>query len=102
MEFIGIGPVYIRGGWEGRRGGVDGGKSLKKKKQDTNSIVQSSYDMYMHPQKANIPLQGLDRCALAVGAISGPFSQLGALLWCHFTSHRFTWSAKRIQGKQTS
>ena len=35
--------------------------------------------MYMHPQKANIPLQDLDRCALTVGAISGPHSQLGAL-----------------------
>ena len=26
----------------------------------------------MYPQWANIPLQGLDRCALTVGAISGP------------------------------
>ena len=41
----------------------------------------------MHPQRANIPLQGLDRRALTVGAISGPHSQPGALLWCHFTSH---------------
>ena len=40
----------------------------------------------MHPQRANIPLQGLDRCALTVGAISGPHSQPGALLWRHFTS----------------
>ena len=31
----------------------------------------------MHPQRANIPLQGLDRHALTVGAISGPHSQLG-------------------------
>ena len=30
MEFINIGPVYIRSGWEGRRGGVGGGKSLNK------------------------------------------------------------------------
>ena len=29
-------------------------------------------------QRANIPLQGLDRCALTVGAISGPNSQPGA------------------------
>ena len=29
----------------------------------------------MHPQRANIPLQGLDRRALTVGAISGPHSQ---------------------------
>ena len=35
----------------------------------------------MHPQRANIPLQGLDRRALTVEAISGPHSQPGALLW---------------------
>ena len=34
----------------------------------------------MHPQRANIPLQGLDRCALTVGAISGLQSQPGAPL----------------------
>ena len=31
--------------------------------------------MYMHLQRANIPLQDLDRRALTVGAISGPHSQ---------------------------
>ena len=36
--------------------------------------------MYMHLQRANIPLQGLDRLALTVGALSDPHSQLGALL----------------------
>ena len=56
----------------------------------------------MHPQRANIPLQGLDRHALTVGAISGSHSQPGALLWRHFTSRGFTWSAKSMQGKQTS
>ena len=56
----------------------------------------------MHPQRTNIPLQGLDRRALTVGALSGPHSQPGALLWRHFTSHGFTWSAKSIHGKQTS
>ena len=56
----------------------------------------------MHPQRANIPLQGLDRRALTVGAISGPHSKPGALLWRLFTSRGFTWSAKSIQGKQTS
>ena len=65
-------------------------------------IADPSYDVYMHPQRTNIPLQGLDRRALTVGAISGPHSQLGALLWRHFTSRGFTWSAKSIQGKQTS
>ena len=58
--------------------------------------------MYMQPQRANIPLQGLDRRALTVGAISGPHSQRGAVLWCHFTSRGFTWSAKSIQRKQIS
>ena len=56
----------------------------------------------MHPQRANIPLQGLDRCALTVGAISGPHSQPGALLWHHFTSRGFTWSAKNIQESRQS
>ena len=37
MEFINFGPVYIRGGWEGREGGVGGGTSLIK--EDTNSRV---------------------------------------------------------------
>ena len=55
----------------------------------------------MHPQWANIPLQGLDRRELTVGAISGPHSQIGALHWCHFTSHGFTLSAKSAQEKQT-
>ena len=102
MKFINVGPVYIRGWAGGVQSGVGGGKTLKK--EDTNSIVQSTYNVYIHPQRANIQLQGLDRHALTVGAISVPLSQLaiGAHLWCHFTSHGFTWSAKSIQGKQTS
>ena len=56
----------------------------------------------MHPQRANVPLQGLDRRALIVGAISGPHSQPGALLWRHFTILGFAWSTKSIQGKQTT
>ena len=102
MEFINIGPVYIREWMLGARGGVGGGKSLNKEEKDTNSRVQSSHDVYMHTQRVTIPLQGLDRHALTVGAISGPHRKLGALLWHHFTSHGFTWSAKSIQGKQTS
>ena len=43
--------------------------------------------MTLHaPTRANIPLQGLDRHALTMGAISGPHSQIGALLWHHFTT----------------
>ena len=37
MEFINIGPVYIRGGQEGHGGGVGG--AYTKKKEDTNSRV---------------------------------------------------------------
>ena len=102
MDFINIGSVYIRGWAGGVQGGVGGGKSLNKEKKGTNSRVWSSYDVYMHLQRVNITLQGLDRRALTVGAISGPHSHLGALLWRHFTRRGFTWSAKIIQGKQTS
>ena len=41
----------------------------------------------MHPQRANIPLQGLDRCALTVGAISGP--------------HQPNWSPRLAQSHQS-
>ena len=58
--------------------------------------------MYMFPQRANIPLQGLDRRGLTVEAISGPHKQIGALLWHHLTSRGFTWSAKSTLEKQTS
>ena len=51
---------------------MGGGKSLNKEQYDTNSRVWSSYDVYMYPQRVNIPLQGLDRHALTVGAISAP------------------------------
>ena len=61
-----------------------------------------SYDMYMYPQRDNIPLQALDKCALTVGATSGPHCQTGVLHWHHFTSHGFTWSAKSTLEKQTS
>ena len=39
MEFINIGPVYTRGCMGGAQGGISGGKSLKKKQDDTNSRV---------------------------------------------------------------
>ena len=53
----------------------------------------------MHPQRANIPLQGLDRRALTVGAVSGPHSQPGALLWCHFHQSRIYMVGKKHSGK---
>ena len=58
--------------------------------------------MSLYPQSTSIPLQGPDTCTLTVGAISGPHSQIGSLLWRYFTSGGFTWSAKSIQVKQTS
>ena len=33
MEFINIGPVYIRDGLEGHGGGVGGGKTLNKEER---------------------------------------------------------------------
>ena len=56
----------------------------------------------MYPKSANIPLQGLDRRAMTVGAMSGFHSQTGALLWHHFTIGRFTWSTQSTLEKQTS
>ena len=56
----------------------------------------------MYPQRATIPLQGLDRHVLTEGAILGPHCQTGALHWCHSTSHGFTWLAKGTLEKQTS
>ena len=59
----------------------------------------------MYPQRTNIPnipLHCLDKCALTVGAISGPHYQTEALDWCHFTSRGFIWSAKSTLEKQTS
>ena len=58
--------------------------------------------MYLHPQRIDVQLEGLDIRAPTVGAISGPHSKIGALLWRHFTSRGLTCSAKSIQGKQTS
>ena len=103
MEFINIGPVYIRGWAGGARGWGGWWQKLNQRRKKTQ-IVEFRVAMMcnMHPQRTNIPLQGLDRRALTVGAISGPHSQTGALLWRHFTSHGFTWLAKSIQGKQIS
>ena len=90
------------GGRERYGGRVGEGKSLSKEETNTNTRVESSYDMYMHPQRTNIPQQGIDRRALTVGAMSDPHSRIGALLGCNFTSRGFTWSIKSILEKQTS
>ena len=48
----------------------------------------------MHPQWANILLQGLGRRVLTVVAIGGPHCQIKALHWHYFISCDFTLSAK--------
>ena len=62
----------------GERGRIEEGwvvaKAKTKKQDDTHSRVWSGYDVHMYPQ-------GLDRCALTVGAISGPHYKIGALYW---------------------
>ena len=59
--------------------------------------------MYMYPQSANIPLKGLDRCALTVGEISGPTAKLepcfGTILPVVDLHYQ---SAKSTPEKQTS
>ena len=50
----------------------------------------------MHPQKADIPLQGLDRCVLIVRAISGPHCQIGALNWYHFTMQSWIYMVRKL------
>ena len=99
MEFINIGPVYnIRAwGWVGGAQGWGGWWQKLKQRRKKTQIVEfrvAMYDIYMHPKRANILLQGLDRHELTVGAISGPHSKIGALLWCHCICHGFTCSAK--------
>ena len=103
MEFINIGLVYIRGWAGGARGWGGWWQKLNQRRKKTQIVeFRVAMTCTCTHKRANIPLQGLDRCALTVGAISGPHSQPGALLWRHFTSRGFTWSAKSIQGKQTS
>ena len=63
MEFINIGPVYIRGWVGGARGWGGWWQKLNQRRKKTQ-IVEFRVDMtciYMHPQRVNIPLQGLDR-----------------------------------------
>lgn len=52
-------------------------KTITKKKDDKNKTVQSGYEVSMYPQRSNISLQGLNRCALTVGA----HCRIGALQW---------------------
>ena len=67
---------------------MGGGKSLNKEERRHKCVVEfrrvAMTCAYMHPQRANTPLQGLDRHALTVGAISGPLSQIGGLLLVPF------------------
>ena len=54
----------------------------------------------MYPQRVSIPLQGLDRHALTMGAISDTHCQIGTLLWHHFTSGGFMWLARSTREEQ--
>ena len=77
------------------------GEKAKTKKQDSTMVefreAMMSTCTYLH--RVSIPLQGLDRCVLTVGAVSGPHCQIGALHWRHFTSHGFTWSKESTPDK---
>ena len=66
---INIGPAYIRLWARGHGVGWVVEKDKTEKQDDTNSRVWSGYDVYMHPKRVIIPLLGLDRCVLTVGAI---------------------------------
>ena len=76
----------------GKDAGVDQVEATAKtKKQDhVNGSVQSGYDVYMYPQWASSPLQGLDIHVLTVGVISGLHCQFNIYHWHQFTSHEFT------------
>ena len=56
----------------------------------------------MYPQRAIIPLQGLDRCALTVGAISGPTAKLEASLvtfhqlWIYMVGKKYSEKADQL------
>ena len=60
----------------------------------------------MYPQWANIPLQGLDRCALTVDTISGPRCQTGRIrshplvsfhpLWIYMVSKKHSGKADQL------
>ena len=65
-------------------------KAKAKKQGGTNN----GYDIQMHPERADIPPQGLDRRLLTVAAISDFHCQIGALNWYHFTSNGFIWSER--------
>ena len=67
MEFIIIRPAYIRG-WAGVGWGWGGWWLNLKQRGKKTQIVEFrvAIDVYMQPQKVNIPPQGLDRCALTV------------------------------------
>ena len=56
MEFINSGPAYVRGGWEGCGDGVGGGKCGVEMMTQIVQFRVTIYDIYMYPQRANIPL----------------------------------------------
>ena len=70
--------VYIKG-WTGGMWGWGRWWQKLKQRSKMTQIVEFRVAMtctYMYLKRTNIPLQGLDRHALTVGAISGPHSQI--------------------------
>ena len=96
MEIIAIRPMYISGWVEGTQGWGGCWQKLKQRSNMTHIVEFRVAMMCICTHKGLIVhyIQGLDRCALTVVPISDPHSQITALLWCHFTSRGFTWSAK--------
>ena len=90
VEFINMGPVYIRE-WVGRAWGWGGWwQRLKQRSKMTQMVEFIVVVTSTCIHKANIPLQGLDRHLLTMGAISGPHCQIRALHWHHLQGRSWT------------
>ena len=74
-----------------------------KSKNGTTQIAELRVAMMStYSQWVNIPLQGLDRHVLTLGAILGLHCQIRAFHWHHLTNRKFTWLAESTLEKQTS
>ena len=77
-------------------------KAKTKKQDDTMvefRVAMTSTCTHKGPQRATLPLQGVDRRVQTVGAISGPNWSPPLV---PFTTRGFTWSEKSTLDKQTS
>ena len=103
VEFINIGPVYIRA-WMVRVQGW--GRWWKRLNQRSKMAQWWSLDWLWHPHS---PTKGQystvrprQTCAVSGSHIRSVYCQIEALHWCHFTSLGFTWLEKGTLVKQTS